>query len=398
MTKKQVRNFSAEEKTRIVLELLKEDMTLSQLSSKYEISSNSISNWKKQFLSNAAIAFEPAKVVSEYQAQINKLREQNDELAKALGKTTVERDWAVGKLRSLDLLNRKSLVASKLEKLPKTRQCELLEISRSSAYYKAQPLSINNANILNRIDEIYTDNPEFGYRYIYQKLLEDGFIIGKDRVLKYMRLMGIEAIYPHQKKVTTIKDGEHRIYSYLLDKYWTKSGRTKNAYVPSANEVWSGDITYIRTKGGFMYLAAIIDWHSKAILSYKLSNSIDGTLVTDVLQEALNKYPTPKIFNSDQGSQYTSNDHTRILKDHNIQISMNGKGRSIDNIVIERFFRTLKYNCIFINDHQNIRELKEGIDNYINKYNYQRFHSSIGYKKPMNVYLDYIQNYEQIAA
>lgn len=398
MTKKQVRNFSAEEKTRIVLELLKEDITLSQLSSKYEVSSNSISHWKKQFLSNAAIAFEPAKVVSEYQAQINKLREQNDELAKALGKTTVERDWAVGKLRSLDLLNRKSLVASKLEKLPKTRQCELLEISRSSAYYKAQPLSINNSNILNRIDEIYTDNPEFGYRYIYQKLLEDGFIIGKDRVLKYMRLMGIEAIYPHQKKVTTIKDGEHRIYSYLLDKYWTKSGRTKNVYVPSANEVWSGDITYIRTKGGFMYLAAIIDWHSKAILSYKLSNSIDGTLVTDVLQEALNKYPTPKIFNSDQGSQYTSKDHTRILKDHNIQISMNGKGRSIDNIVIERFFRTLKYNCIFINDYQNIRELKEGIDNYINKYNYQRFHSSIGYKKPMNVYLDYVQNYDQIAA
>ena len=398
MTKKQFRNFSAEEKTKIVLELLKEDVTLSQLSSKYEVSSNSISHWKKQFLSNAAIAFEPTKVVSEYQAEINKLREQNDELAKALGKTTVERDWAVGKLRSLDLSNRKSLVASKLEQLPKTRQCELLGISRSSAYYKAQPLSSYNSNILNRIDEIYTDNPEFGYRYIYQQLLEDGFTIGKDRVLKYMRLMSIEAIYPKRKKVTTIKDSEHRIYSYLLDKYWTKSGKTKNVYVPYSNEVWSGDITYIRTKGGFMYLSAIIDWHSKAILSYKLSNSMDGLLVTDVLKEALSKYQAPQIFNSDQGSQYTSNDHTRVLKDHNIKISMNGKGRSIDNIVIERFFRTIKYNCIFINEYQNIGELKEGIDNYINKYNYQRFHSSIGYKKPMNVYLDYVQHYEQIAA
>jgi putative transposase len=398
MTKKQVRHFSSEEKTRIVLELLKEDVTLSQLSSKYEVSSNSISHWKKQFLSNAAIAFEPAKVVSEYQAEINKLREQNDDLAKALGKTTVERDWAVGKLKSLDLSNRKSLVVSKLEKLPKTRQCELLGISRSSSYYKARPLSSYNSNILNRIDEIYTDNPEFGYRYIYQQLLDDGFTIGKDRVLKYMRLMGIEAIYPKRKKVTAIKDSEHRIYNYLLDKYWNKSGGTKNVYVPYSNEVWSGDITYIRTKGGFMYLAAIIDWHSKAILSYKLSNSIDSALVTDVLQEALNKYPAPEIFNSDQGSQYTSHDHTRILKDHNIKISMNGKGRSIDNIVIERFFRTIKYNCIFINDYQNITELKEGIDNYISKYNYQRFHSSIGYKKPMNVYLDYVQNYEQIAA
>jgi putative transposase len=398
MTKKQVRNFSAEEKTRIVLELLKEDVTLSQLSSKYEVSSNSISHWKKQFLSNAAIAFEPAKVVSEYQEEINKLKEQNDELAKALGKATVERDWAVGKLRSLDLSNRKSLVASKLEQLPKTRQCELLGISLSSAYYKEQSLSNYNLNILNRVDEIYTDNPEFGYRYIYQQLLADGFKIGRDRVLKYMRLMGIEAIYPHRKKVTTIKDSEHRIYSYLLDKYWTKSGKTKNVCVPYANEVWSGDITYIRTKGGFMYLAAIIDWHSKAILSYKLSNSMDSALVTDVLQEALNKYPAPKIFNSDQGSQYTSHDHTQMLKDHDVKISMNGKGRSIDNIVIERFFRTLKYNCIFINDYQNIVELKEGIDNYISKYNYRRFHSSIGYKKPMNVYLDYVQNYEQMAA
>lgn len=398
MTKKQIRNFSAEEKTKIVLELLKEEVTISQLSSKYEVSSNSISYWKKQFLSNAAIAFEPAKVVSEYQEQIKELKEQNDELAKSLGKTTIERDWAVGKLRSLDLSNRKSLVISKLEQLPKTRQCELLGVNRSSTYYKERSLSSYNLNILNRIDEIYTDNPEFGYRYIYQQLLEDGFKIGRDRVLKYMRLIGIEAIYPHKKKSTTIKDSKHKIYSYLLDKYWITTDKTKKVVVPTANEVWSGDITYIRTNGGFMYLAAIIDWHSKAILSYKLSNSMDGTLVTDILKEALNKYQAPQIFNSDQGSQYTSNDHIQILKDHNIQISMNGKGRSIDNIVIERFFRTLKYNCIFINDYQNIGKLKEGLNDYISKYNYQRFHSSIGYKKPMNVYLDSIQHHTQMAA
>lgn len=398
MTKKQIRNFSAEEKTKIVLELLKEEVTISQLSSKYEVSSNSISHWKKQFLSNASIAFEPAKVVSEYQEQIRELKEQNDALAKALGKTTIERDWAVGKLRSLDLSNRKSLVISKLEQLPKTRQCELLGVNRSSTYYKVEGLSSYNLNILNRIDEIYTDNPEFGYRYIYQQLLEDGFKIGRDRVLKYMRLIGIEAIYPHKKNSTTIKDSEQKIYSYLLDKYWITTAKTKKVVVPTANEVWSGDITYIRTNKGFMYLAAIIDWHSKAILSYKLSNSMDGTLVTDILKEALNKYQTPQIFNSDQGSQYTSNDHIQILKDYNIQISMNGKGRSIDNIVIERFFRTLKYNCIFINDYQNIGELKEGINDYISKYNYQRFHSSIGYKKPMNVYLDSIQYHTKMAA
>lgn len=398
MKKNKVRIFSSEEKTKVVLELIKEDTTLSQLASKYEISSKTIQNWKKQFLANATLAFEPAKVLSEYQEQISDLKEQNDELAKALGKATVERDWAVGKLKSLDLSNRKSLVQSKLDQLPKTRQCELLDISRSTTYYKVKPLSVDKLSILNRIDEIYTDNPEFGYRYIYHQLLEDGFSIGRDRVLKYMRMMEIEAIYPHKKKSTSIKDNEHKVYSYLLDQYWTKSRTTKTVHVPNVNEVWSGDITYIRTHSGFMYMAAIIDWHSKAILSYKLSNSIDATLVADVLKDALNKYNAPKIFNSDQGSQYTSHDHIQILKDNNIQISMNGKGRSIDNIVIERFFRTIKYNCIFINDFKNIKELKIGIDNYLQKYNYQRFHSGIGYKKPMDVYLNYTHNYYQLAA
>ena len=392
MGKKQIRNFTAEVKTKIVLEMLKEESTTAQLSAKYEVSAKTMQNWKKQFLNNASLAFEPAKAVSEFKDQIEGLKTQNDELAKALGKATVERDWAVGKLGSLDLSNKKSLVDPKLKTLSKTRQCELLQISRSGVYYKAKVMSLYDLNILNKIDEIYTYNPDYGYRYIHRQLLEDGFNIGKDRVLKYMGTMGIEAIYPHKKKSTSIKDIGHKIHSYLLEPYWSTSGKTKTVHVPNVNQVWSGDITYIRTNGGFMYLAAIIDWHSKAILSYKLSNSMDSTLVTDILKEALEKYPAPQIFNSDQGSQYTGHEHTGILKENNIEISMNGKGRSIDNIVIERFFRTLKYNCIFINDFKDVTELKGGINNYMDKYNNQRFHSSIGYQKPMNVYRDYLQN------
>ena len=249
-----------------------------------------------------------------------------------------------------------------------------------------------NLQILNSIDEIYTDNPEYGYRYIHQQLLEDGFSIGKDRVLKYMQLLGINAIYPHKKKLTSIKDEEHFIYKYLLKEYWTVNGRSKTVHVPNVNEVWSGDITYIRTNGGFVYLAAVIDWHSKAVLSYKISNSMDATLATDVLKDALAKYPKPKIFNSDQGSQYTSYEHTKVLKDNDVQISMKGKGRSIDNIVIERFFRTLKHNNIYISDYQSIKDLKQGVSDYIYKYNFKRFHSSLNYKKPMNVYLEQIKN------
>lgn len=391
MTKKQIKIFSAEEKTKIVLELLREESTTAQLSSKYELSSKTIHNWKKQFLANAALAFEPTKVVSEYKEEIHSLKEQNDELAKALGKATVERDWAVGKLKGLDMLNKKSLVGSKPKIIAQARQCELLGFNRSSIYYKPRIMSSYNLSILNKIDEIYTDNPEYGYRYIHRQLLEEGFCVGRDRVLKYMGMMGIEAIAPRKKKAISIKDDSHKIHKYLLDKYWTSSGKTKTVFLPNSNEVWSGDITYIRMQGGFMYMAAIIDWHSRAILSYKLSNSMDTTLVTDVLQDALSKYPAPCIFNSDQGSQYTSRDHTEILRKNNIQISMNGKGRSIDNIVIERFFKTLKYNCIFINDFMGIKDLRDSIGNYITKYNFHRFHSSIGYQKPMNVYLNYLQ-------
>lgn len=273
-----------------------------------------------------------------------------------------------------------------------TRQANLLKINRTTLYYKPVPISDTNLRILNQIDEIYTDNPEYGYRMMHQQLLEDGYDIGNNRVLKYMSILGIQALYPQKKRITSIKNAEHKTYQYLLKEYWYKTGqKTKAVKVDTPNEVWSGDITYIRMNGGFMYLAAVIDWNSRAILAYKISNSMDATLATDTLKMALDKYPAPKIFNSDQGSQYTSYEHTQILKDHKIQISMNGKGRTIDNIIIERFFRTLKQSNIYISDYQTIKELKEGVKAYMYKYNFKRFHSSLNYQKPMNIYLDFIE-------
>ena len=387
MARKKGQIYSADKKAQIVLEVLKEEQTLSQIASKYQITTKTIQNWKKQFLDNVAIAMEPARAVSDYKAELEAKEQEIEQLHKALGKATIKAEWAEEKLKSLDYKTKKALIKSELN-ISIQDQCDILGISRSGIYYKPKPISEYNLKILNAMDEIYTDNPEYGYRLIHQQLLEDGFSIGKDRVLKYMQILGINAIYPHKKKLTSIKDNQHYIYKYLLDEYWSKQGSTKTVKVDKANEVWSGDITYIRTNGGFMYLAAIIDWHSKAILSYKLSNSMDATLATDVLKEALSKYPKPKIFNSDQGSQYISYEHTNILKQHDIQISMNGKGRSIDNIIIERFFRTLKHSNIYINDYKSINELKQGIDDYISKYNYKRFHSSLNYKKPMEVYYE----------
>lgn len=390
MARKKGQTYTPEQKAKVVLELLKEEKTLGELATQYKVTPKTIQNWKRQFLENAFKAFEDDS--DSNKAELSKLKEENDALAKTLGRTTVERDWAVGKLVSLDLSDKKDLVDSKLTTLSMTRQTELLEINRTTLYYKPVPFSDTNLKILNQIDEIYTDNPDYGYRMIYQQLKEEGYKIGNNRVLKYMGILGIQALYPNKKKVTTIKDKEHSVYPYLLKSYWYKTGqKTKAVKVDTPNEVWSGDITYIRMNGGFMYMAAIIDWNSRAILSYKLSNTMDATLATDVLRMALEKYPAPKIFNSDQGSQYTSYEHTQLLKDHNIQISMNGKGRTIDNIIIERFFRTLKQNNVYISDYQTIKELKEGIKVYMYKYNFKRFHSSLNYQKPMNVYLDFIQ-------
>jgi len=392
MSRKKGIVFSSEQKTKIVLELLKEEQTIAQLAAKYQVTAKSIQNWKKQFLDNASLAFEPAKAVSEYKEELKAKEAEIEQLQKALGKATIRADWAEGKLKSLDYKTKKALIKSEFN-LSISDQCEILGVNRSNLYYKPKPISDNTLAIMHAIDEIYTDSPEYGYRQIHNQLVQEhGYHIGKERVLKYMNTMGIHAIYPRKKKLTSIKDSEHKIYPYLLKEYWTQhDDKTKSVYVPTPNGVWSGDITYIRMNGGFMYLCAIIDWHTRAILSYKISNTMDASLATDVLKEAIEQYGTPKIFNSDQGSQYTSHEHIQILKDNGIRISMNGKGRSIDNIAIERFFRTLKHSNIYISDYNSVSELKEGVKNYIYKYNFHRFHSSIGYKQPMNYYMESIK-------
>lgn len=365
--------------------MLKEEETLAQIASRYQVTSQTLNSWKRQFLANASLAFEPAKALQEYKDQIQSKEQEIEELQKQLGKSVAEKEWLAKKLEGLDLSNKKALVESKPETISITRQCELLGISRSAYYYKPIPLSRANLQVMHAIDEIATDNAEYGYRFIHQQLLEDGYRIGKERVLKYMRVMNLRALYPKKRKHTSIRNLEYKRYPYLLSQYHNSK---KQVVVDRPGEVWSGDITYIRMNGGFMYLCAIIDWHSKAILAYKISNTMNASLAVDTLKEALQTHPAPRIFNSDQGSQYTSEEHTRLLEDHQIAISMNGKGRSIDNIAIEWFFRTLKHSNIYINDYRTIKELKEGIKNYIHKYNFKRFHSSIGYRKPMNVYLE----------
>jgi putative transposase len=382
MSKKR-KSYSAEFKTKVVLELLREEETAAAIAHRYGITVQTLNQWKKRFLENASLAFDVGGATREYREKIEKLEEENEALAKTLGKTTVERDWAVGKLRSLDLSNKKCLVTSKLKNLSLTRQCELLGLNRSTFYYRPVPMSEYDLSIMRRIDEIYTDVSTYGYRKIHAQLRSEGWHVGHNKVHRLMREMGIEALYPHKKKATSIKAKEHKVYPYALKRFHNEE---KQVIVERSNQVWSGDITYIPVKGGFVYLAAIIDWHSKALLAWRLSNTMDASLVTGVLEEAIARYGVPEIFNSDQGSQYTGKEHTELLGKHQITISMNGKGRSIDNIAIERFFRTLKYEEIYLKEYQDVKELKAGIQRFITFYNYNRLHASLNYDKPMNVY------------
>ena len=375
-----MKQYSTEFKTKIVLEVLQGDKTLNEIASAHNIIPKNIMNWKKIFLENAQMAMEPSKAIKEYKDENVKLQQELDEYAKKVGKMTIELEWTTKKLKSLDLSNKKALVESKLKEISLSRQCELINLNRSNLYY-SPIINQKEIEIKNQIQSIYDEIPCYGYIKVYKQLLEDGFSVSPNTVQKYRKELGLRAILAVRAPNTSLGNKQHPIYSYKL----------KGLDITRANQVWSTDITYIRIKGGFVYLAAIIDWYSKAVLSWRVSNTMDTDLVMSVLNEALSLYGKPEIFNTDQGSQYTSYIHTDTLKQNGITISMDGKGRATDNICIERFWRSAKVEKIYLNEYERVSILKEDIKEYINFYNHKRFHETLKYKKPMNVYWDSIK-------
>ena len=383
------KSFSAEFKAKLVLEVLEGESTVNEVASKYGVLPVSLKNWKKQFLENMSLAFDKSTVVKEYKDEIEELKKSKDAIAKKLGETIVDKEFLEGKLISLaSSKERKTLLDTKLN-MSVNKQCKLLHVAKSSLYYQAiKPFSTSkDIKLLDAINNIYSDFPYYGYRRITKQLQLDGYNAGRKLVKKAMKYIGIESLYPKPK--TTTANKEHYKYPYLLKDFRNDAGQV---VIDRANKVWSTDITYIKLEKGFVYLAAIIDWHSKKILSWKLSNTMDITLVTSVLKEALALYPKPEIFNTDQGSQYTAKEHIKILKKHGIKISMDGKGRATDNICIERFWRSIKYEEIYLNEYKNMKVLRKAIENYMIKYNSKRLHSTIEYKTPNEVYFEYINN------
>ena len=383
------KTYSAEFKAKVVLEVLEGDQTINKIASKYELLPANIKNWKKMFLENMSLAFDKSTVVKEYKTELEIVKKEKDLIAKKLGETIVEKEFLEGKLESLvSSKTRKTFVDTKL-KISLNKQCKLLHIAKSTLYYEPVKKfsSDKDIKLLNMLNEIHSEFPYYGTRRLVTALANEGIHVGRKLLKTAMEYIGIKALYPKHKTTQAYK--EHYKYKYLLKEFKNEKNQV---VIDTPNRVWSTDITYIKLEKGFVYLAAIIDWHSKKILSWKLSNTMDVSLTTSVLKEALSLYPKPEIFNSDQGSQYTAKEHVDILKKHDIKISMDGKGRSIDNICIERFWRTIQYEEIYLNDYKSMNELRYSIKNYIEKYNTKRLHSAIDNKTPNEVYFKYINN------
>ena len=227
---------------------------------------------------------------------------------------------------------------------------------------------------MRRIDEQFLETPFYGSRQMVRHLRRQGYPIGRKRIRRLMRNMGISAIY--QTPRTSKPHPEHKIYPYLL----------RGVSITRPDHAWCADITYIPMRRGFLYLVAIMDWASRSVLAWRLSNSMDPSFCVEALEEAIARYGKPEIFNTDQGSQFTSDAFTRVLKDHGIAISMDGKGRWMDNVFIERLWRSLKYECVYLYDFQTGSEAREGIGRWIDFYNHERPHSSLGDSTPMEMY------------
>ena len=259
-------------------------------------------------------------------------------------------------------------------KLSVNRQCGLLGLCRATLYYKKKPVNLNDLELMQRIDEIYTAYPFMGSRQITSTLKRQKMSVNRKRVQRLMRRMGLCAVVPGPH--TSRGHPEHVKYPYLL----------RDLAITRPNQVWATDITYIPMAKGFMYLCAIVDWHSRKVLAWRVSNTLETKFCLSALKEALFKFGKPEIFNTDQGAQFTSEEFTGMLKHYGIKISMDGKGRALDNVFVERLWRTVKYEHLYLNPSSNGTELKQGLEKYFDWYNQKRPHSSLDSQTPDEVY------------
>jgi putative transposase len=258
--------------------------------------------------------------------------------------------------------------------LPLCRQAELLEISRSNVYYLPEPVSASDLMLMRRLDELHLNFPFAGARMLRDMLKLEGFEVGRKHVRTLMGKMGIAALY--RKPRTSTAHRAHQIYPYLL----------RDLTIERPNQVWATDLTYIPMKRGFVYLVAIIDWATRRVLAHRVSISMTTDFCVEALEAAIAEYGSPEIFNTDQGSQFTSEEFTRVLKGHDIKISMDGKGRWVDNVFVERLWKSVKYEHVYLHAYESVDEAKRQLTSYFTFYNSRRPHSSLSGMTPDTAY------------
>jgi putative transposase len=278
------------------------------------------------------------------------------------------------KLACLTLEKKRAIIIKEDdERLSVRQQCELLGLNRSTLYYEPAPLSEGDQQLMNAIDKEFTARPCMGVGQMTDRMRDAGFGVGPKRIRRLMRQMGLFPVFP--TKNTSKRNYEHKVFPYLL----------RNMAVTRVNQVWSTDITYIRLGRGFAYLTVVMDWHSRYVIAWRLSNTLTADFCVECLKDAL-QYGTPEIFNTDQGCQFTSEEFIKVLQEKSIAISMDGRGRALDNIFVERLWRTVKYENIYIKGYQIIPEAHEGLTEFFDDYNMQRRHSSLKKRTPWMIF------------
>ncbi|MCB1504877.1 MAG: IS3 family transposase [Hyphomicrobiaceae bacterium] len=370
MARRPLRNQSPAFKAKVAVAAIKGEKTLIELAQEFDVHPNQIKQWRDQLLEGATGVFgeapgaepEPTFDVKTLHAKI--------------GELTLENGFFVRRARQGGSVAERKKMIDPAAKLSVSRQAIVLGISRGSVYYKPRPVSDADLKLMHRIDKLHMEFPFAGSRMLQGLLVQEGFKVGRLHVATLMNRMGIEALY---RRPNTSKPAPgHKIYPYLLRKL----------PITRPNQVWAMDITYIPMARGFIYLAAVLDWFTRRVLAWRVSITLEADFCVEAVEEALARHGTPEIFNTDQGGQFTSTDFIKVLAAREIKISMDGKGAWRDNVFVERLWRTIKYEEVYLRAYASVSEARAGIGRYLSFYNSRRPHSSLDGKTPDQAYFN----------
>nr|WP_281805773.1 IS3 family transposase [Methylocystis echinoides] len=367
MTKRSRRTHSPAFKAKVALAAIKGEKTLAELAQQFDVHPNQITTWKSQLLEGAAGVFGQEKAESKEAAVDLKA------LHAKIGELALENDFLFRRAQQGRPAERKAMI-DRSHDLPIARQAKALGVARSSVYYRPRPVSAEDLKLMRRLDELHLDFPFAGARMLRDLLRREGLATGRRHVATLMKRMGIEAIY---RRPNTSKPAPgHKIYPYLL----------RGVKIERPDHVWAMDISYIPMRRGFVYLAAVVDVFSRRVLAHRVSITMEAAFCVEALEEALAKHGKPEIFNTDQGSQFTSVDFTGVLLDAKVSISMDGKGAWRDNVFVERLWRSVKYEEVYLRAYDSVSEARASIGRYLAFYNERRPHSSLDGRTPDEAY------------